>query len=239
MQAHFEKFGPVQDCILMVDRISGRSRCFGFITMQEPESLDIILAQEQIMDGKRVDCKRAVPRDQSAATVPQMAQGYKTKKMFVGGLPPDVTEEMFRNFFEQFGGVEDSVVMLDRDTGRPRGFGFITFQSEDTADKVLENFDKNYINGKWVECKKATPRQVQSMTMAAYPGYGMPYMMMPAYYPPQYYYDMMPQQDPIPQNNYVQPQEYTPDTQTTNIYEQLLTEDENKPFIRGRGRVFN
>jgi RNA recognition motif-containing protein len=237
MQAHFEKFGPVQDSILMVDRISGRSRCFGFITMQDAESLDIILAQEQIMDGKRVDCKRAVPRDQNAATVPPLAQSYKTKKMFVGGLPPDVTDEMFRSFFEQFGGVEDSVVMLDRDTGRPRGFGFITFQSEDTADKVLENFDKNYINGKWVECKKATPRQVQSL--GAYQNYTMPYMMMPQYYPQNYFYDYFPQQDFAPQTNYVQPQEYTPDTQTTNIYEQLLSEEEPRLFARGRGRAFN
>ena len=237
MQSHFEKFGPVQDCILMVDRISGRSRCFGFITMQDPDSLDLILAQEQIMDGKRVDCKRAVPRDQNAAQVPPMAQSYKTKKMFVGGLPPDVTDEMFRNFFEQFGEVEDSVVMLDRDTGRPRGFGFITFQSEDTADKVLENFDKNYINGKWVECKKATPRQVQSM--GAYPGYAMPYMMMPQYYPQPYFYDYMPQQEFIPQSSFIPPQDYTPDTQTTNIYDQLLTEDETHHFTRGRGRAFN
>ena len=71
MQSHFEKFGAVQDCILMVDRVSGRSRCFGFITMQDPESLDLILAQEQLLDGKRVDCKRAVPRDQSATPVPK------------------------------------------------------------------------------------------------------------------------------------------------------------------------
>lgn len=221
----------------MVDRISGRSRCFGFITMQDADSLDLILAQDQIMDGKRVDCKRAVPRDQNAAQVPPMAQSYKTKKMFVGGLPPDVTEEMFRNFFEQFGEVEDSVVMLDRDTGRPRGFGFITFQSEDTADKVLENFDKNYINGKWVECKKATPRQVQSM--GAYPGYTMPYMMMPQYYPQPYFYDYFPQQELNQPSAYIPPQEYTPDTLTTNIYDQLLTEDETRHYKRGRGRAFN
>jgi hypothetical protein len=67
----------------------------------------------------------------------------------------------------------------------------------------------------------------------------MQYMMMPSYYPTPYFYDMMPQAEPVMQNTYVQPQEYTPDTQTTNIYEQLLTEDEVKPFVRGRGRAFN
>ena len=61
---------------------------------------------------------------------------------------------MFRNYF---GEVEDSVVMRDKDTGRPREFGFSDFQSEDTADKALENFDSNYINGKWWNGKKPLP----------------------------------------------------------------------------------
>ena len=210
--------------------------------MQDPESLDQILSQDHSLDGKRVDCKRAVPREQSAVPVAQQVQSYKTKKMFVGGLPADVTEEMFRGFFEQFGGVEDSVVMLDRDTGRPRGFGFITFQSEDTADRVLQNFDKNYINGKWVECKKATPRQVQSLgttPYTSYTSYTMQYMMMPSYYPAPYFYDVMTQQEPWDRSAYVQPEEYKPDTQTTNVYEQLLTDEQVKPCAGGRGRAFN
>jgi RNA-binding protein Musashi len=168
----------------MVDKVSGRSRCFGFITMQDPQIIDAILSQAQILDGKKVDCKRAVPREQGHAAPIPSAPYFKTKKMFVGGLPPDVTNENFRSFFEQFGDVEDSVVILDKETGRPRGFGFITFVSEDTADKVIENNDKNYINGKWVECKKATPKQTQSN----YSGYNnMPYMMYPTMNPPYFY----------------------------------------------------
>jgi RNA recognition motif-containing protein len=50
------------------------------------------------------------------------------RKLFVGGLPSNVTEEEFREFFEQYGTVVDSVVMFDRDTRRSRGFGFVTFE---------------------------------------------------------------------------------------------------------------
>lgn len=149
----------------MVDRVSGRSRCFGFVTMEDPLVLDLILAQDQIVDGKKTDCKKAVPRETSISS-PQNT--FRTKKVFVGGLPSDITEEMFRNFFEQFGEVEDCVVMLDRDTGRPRGFGFITFFDEESTEKVLENYEKNFINGKWIDCKKAVPRQTGSL----YPIYG-------------------------------------------------------------------
>lgn len=141
----------------MVDRSTGRSRCFGFVTMEDQTAIDTILSSDQMIDGKKADCKRAVPKETSL--VPQQPM-FRTKKVFVGGLPSDITEEAFRLFFEQFGPVEDSVVMLDRETGRPRGFGFITFYDEDSTEKVLENFEGNYINGKWIDCKKAVPKQM-------------------------------------------------------------------------------
>lgn len=79
--------------------------------------------------------------------------------------------------------------MFDRETNRPRGFGFITFAHEDYVERVLENYDNNYINGKWVECKKATPKD----TVGAYGPYGgmPPYMVYPGYLP-QNMYDIPP-----------------------------------------------
>ena len=48
--------------------------------------------------------------------------------------------------------------MLDKNTGNPRGFGFVTFKCETSVEKLLDNYDLNYINGKWVEVKIATPK---------------------------------------------------------------------------------
>jgi RNA-binding protein Musashi len=48
----------------------------------------------------------------------------------VGGLGGSVTEQDFRHYFEEFGKITDAVVMIDRDTQRSRGFGFITFEEE-------------------------------------------------------------------------------------------------------------
>jgi RNA-binding protein Musashi len=78
-------------------------------------------------------------------------------KIFVGGLSSEVTEKEFGDYFSKFGNVKDAVVMVDRNTGSSRGFGFITFEKEETVDKVLNA--EHEIKGKYVEIKRAEPRE--------------------------------------------------------------------------------
>ena len=81
---------------------------------------------------------------------------YRTKKIFVGGLSSSLTDEQFRNYFEKFGRTVDAVVMQDS-SNKPRGFGFVTFDSEESAAKVMRN-SFHELNGKTVEVKKAVPK---------------------------------------------------------------------------------
>lgn len=88
------------------------------------------------------------------------------RKLFVGGLPSNVNDQLFREFFEFFGEVSDSIVMIDRETGHSRGFGFVTFREEETAYKVLGG-KENSINtigifGKLCEVKVSIPKQHSS-----------------------------------------------------------------------------
>lgn len=85
-----------------------------------------------------------------------------SKKIFVGGLPTDLTEEDFSEYFHPYGEISDCVVMYDRVTGAPRGFGFITFSDEASVDYVLRDYYKHKIKGKWVDCKRATPKVLPS-----------------------------------------------------------------------------
>lgn len=95
---------------------------------------------------RKIDPKRAIPRDEQE----------KTSKIFVGGVSQEANEQDFKQFFMQFGRVIDATLMIDKDTGRPRGFGFVTFDSEAAVESALSRpLD---ILGKPIEVKKAQPR---------------------------------------------------------------------------------
>ena len=73
--------------------------------------------------------------------------------MFVGGLPPDLTEDEFSVYFKKFGVVNDATIIKDKNTGRSRGFGFITFRDAGSVYKVMRSRRTTNLKGKWVDCK--------------------------------------------------------------------------------------
>ena len=81
-------------------------------------------------------------------------------KVFVGGLSRETTTVGLRGYFERFGDISDCVVMKDRSTGAPRGFGFVTFASQQIADRVV--LHRHIIDGKEVEAKPAVPREAET-----------------------------------------------------------------------------
>ncbi|KAK4191433.1 hypothetical protein QBC35DRAFT_13049 [Podospora australis] len=146
LRDYFSQFGEVIECTVMRDGASGRSRGFGFLTFKDPKTVNIVMVKEHYLDGKIIDPKRAIPRDEQE----------KTSKIFVGGVSQETTDHEFREYFAQFGRVVDATLMMDKDTGRPRGFGFVTFESEAGVDACLAaNLE---IHGKPIEVKKAQPR---------------------------------------------------------------------------------
>lgn len=124
-----------------------------------------------------MEAKKAVPRDDNQNFIRnngsiQGSPGHaRTKKIFVGGLASTVTESDFKKYFDQFGTITDVVVMYDHNTQRPRGFGFITYDSEEAVDKVLfKTFHE--LNGKMVEVKRAVPKELSpGPTRSPSPGY--------------------------------------------------------------------
>lgn len=84
------------------------------------------------------------------------------RKIFVGGLPSDVTPEEFRQCFEKFGNVIESKIMYDRITTRSRGFGFITFDDPNISQRVIQLKRLPMRPDKIVEIKEAQPREMMN-----------------------------------------------------------------------------
>ncbi|KAL4401702.1 translation regulator [Malassezia pachydermatis] len=147
LRRYFGQFGPVTACTVMRDSASGRSRGFAFVTFSDPKSVNAVMVREHFLDGKIIDPKRAIPRPEQS----------KTQKCFVGGLPQTVTQDSFKQLFQQFGHVLDSTVMMDKDTGRPRGFGFVTFENDEGVENTLAH-QPLMLDGKQIEVKRAQSR---------------------------------------------------------------------------------
>ncbi|XP_006457568.1 hypothetical protein AGABI2DRAFT_80008 [Agaricus bisporus var. bisporus H97] len=135
LRDYFTQFGKVDACTIMRDA-AGRSRCFAFLTFEDPASVNAVMVREHVLDGKIIDPKRAIPRQEH----------QRATKLFIGGLPGSVTSESMREFFSQFGKVIDSTVMLDRETGRSKGFGFVSFENTDVSSFL--GFGNLEIDGK-------------------------------------------------------------------------------------------
>lgn len=131
-------------------------------------------------------------------------------KLFIGGLAWHTTDATLREKFEQFGEIEEAVVVKDRDTGRSRGFGFVRYTSEDNALAAIDAMNNKEFDGREIRVDKASdsgPRggfnagrgggQGYGNRMGGYPqqhmggmppqmpqGYGMPAPQM--YAPMQY-----------------------------------------------------
>lgn len=70
-----------------------------------------------------------------------------------------MTETELKVYFSKYGALEDYVVMVDRHSGKPRGFGFVTYSSVSSVDRVMEEKNTHCLKGKWVDCKRATPKE--------------------------------------------------------------------------------
>ncbi|KAK8394753.1 hypothetical protein O3P69_005910 [Scylla paramamosain] len=153
LQRYFGQYGEVIDCVVMKNNETGRSRGFGFVTFADPNKVDAVLKNgPHELDGRTIDPKACNPR-----SMQKQKRNGNWPKVFLGGLPSNLTETDLRNFFSRFGGVMEVVIMFDQEKKKSRGFGFLSFETEEAVDRAVAEHFVN-INGKQVEIKKAEPR---------------------------------------------------------------------------------
>ncbi|OAD70222.1 hypothetical protein PHYBLDRAFT_95547, partial [Phycomyces blakesleeanus NRRL 1555(-)] len=78
--------------------------------------------------------------------------------LYVGNLSWNTTDDTLREAFSAYGTVESSIVMRDRDTGRSRGFGFVTYSSDSEAQAAIDALNEQELDGRRIKVNMASAR---------------------------------------------------------------------------------
>lgn len=81
------------------------------------------------------------------------------KRIYVGNLPFSASEEEVRSLFSEYGEVNSVSLITDRETGRPRGFGFVEMANGDEADTAISNLHQHQMDGRSLNVNEARPRE--------------------------------------------------------------------------------
>ena len=81
-----------------------------------------------------------------------------TKKLYVGGLSYDTSDNNLENLFSQVGPVDSARVIVDRDSGRSKGFGFVEMSNDDDAANAISQFNGTSFEGRTISVNEARPQ---------------------------------------------------------------------------------
>mgnify|MGYP003700607171 CR=1 FL=1 len=93
-------------------------------------------------------------------------------KLYVGNLPYSCTEDRLREIFEEHGEVASAALVMDRETGRPRGFGFVEFNDDNNARAAIEALNGTNVDGRDLTVNEARPRENRGGGGGGRGGYG-------------------------------------------------------------------
>lgn len=82
-----------------------------------------------------------------------------SKKIFVGNLPWSVGYEELKKLFSPFGEIEDAIVIADKDSGKSRGFGFVTFKEEESMKKAISEMNEKEVEGRKIQVNESKPKE--------------------------------------------------------------------------------
>ncbi|XP_076946526.1 uncharacterized protein LOC143618081 [Bidens hawaiensis] len=151
LKDYMRKFGELEDCIVMKERASGRSRGFGYVTFAEVEDAKAALSAEHFLGNRALEVKIATPKEEMRSS------SKKITRIFVARIPLSVTEAVFRSHFEKYGEILDLYMPKDPSTKGHRGIGFITFANADSVDELMS--ESHELGGSEVVVDRATPKE--------------------------------------------------------------------------------
>lgn len=163
LEEFFSAVGKVRDVRMISDRNSRRSKGIAYIEFVEASSVPLaigltgqrLLGVPIIVQASQAEKNRAA----AAAAANSLQKGtFGPMRLYVGSLHFNITEDMLRGIFEPFGRIENIQLMMDSETGRSKGYGFITFADAECAKKALEQLNGFELAGRPMKVGHVTER---------------------------------------------------------------------------------
>ncbi|XP_044074212.1 RNA-binding protein 39-like isoform X4 [Siniperca chuatsi] len=151
----------VRDVRMISDRNSRRSKGIAYIEFVEASSvpLAIGLTGQRLLGVPIIVQASQAEKNRAAAAANNLQKGTSgPMRLYVGSLHFNITEEMLRGIFEPFGRIESIQLMMDSETGRSKGYGFITFADAECAKKALEQLNGFELAGRPMKVGHVTER---------------------------------------------------------------------------------
>uniref|UniRef100_A0A3P9AFX6 RRM domain-containing protein n=1 Tax=Esox lucius TaxID=8010 RepID=A0A3P9AFX6_ESOLU len=151
----------VRDVRMISDRNSRRSKGIAYIEFVEANSvpLAIGLSGQRLLGVPIIVQASQAEKNRAAAMANNLQKGNAgPMRLYVGSLHFNITEEMLRGIFEPFGRIESIQLMMDSETGRSKGYGFITFSDAECAKKALEQLNGFELAGRPMKVGHVTER---------------------------------------------------------------------------------
>ncbi|KAG5243351.1 ribonucleoprotein [Salix suchowensis] len=155
----FKTAGNVEMVEVKYDKITGRSRGFGFVTMSTVEEVE---AASRQFNGYAIESEfwTSSPEGNSLSRGPgaRSSESFdSSNRVYVGNLSWNVDNMALESLFREKGKVMDAKVVYDRETGRSRGFGFVTYSSAEEVEDAIDS-----LNGAFVWCRNWMAEQFES-----------------------------------------------------------------------------
>ncbi|KAF8007730.1 hypothetical protein BT93_K1657 [Corymbia citriodora subsp. variegata] len=162
----FESVGNVEMVEVIYDKETGRSRGFGFVTMSSAEEVEAAAQQFNgyELEGRPLRVNSGPPPARRDGPPPRMGSrggANSSNRVYVGNLSWGVDDLALETLFSEQGRVLEAKVVYDRDSGRSRGFGFVSYGSADEVNNAIDSLNGVDLDGRTIRVThaEAKPRR--------------------------------------------------------------------------------
>ncbi|KAG8189297.1 hypothetical protein JTE90_019057 [Oedothorax gibbosus] len=159
----FSAFGNILSCKVATDE-SSSSRGYGFVHFETEEAANnaILKVNGMLLNGRKVFVGRFVPRTEREKLMGEKARRFMN--VFIKNFGEDLDDDSLKELFEKYGTITSAKVMTD-ETGKSKGFGFVSFEDPESAEKAVQALNNSEFNGKTLFVGRAQKKSERVMEL--------------------------------------------------------------------------